>query len=398
VYDGDGKRVKGTVGGATTVYVGDWYEVGATTKKYYSLGGVRVAMRDSGLGNNPYFLLGDHLGSTSITADSGGSFVAEIRYKAWGESRYANGTTPTSFHFTGQREESTIGLYFYNARWYDPSLSRFAQADTIVPGAGNPQAYNRYSYVLNNPVRYVDPTGHFTEDELLAFGVDAATLAHWRLNATWWRVIMSAALDDHISWSDSASSPTTYFGVFTLMPSANGRAGRMSLGVHANGSGEVTTLQQFYGKTARQGLPNGDMHWRSGIPASRSQAVIPQMKPGGSGASMSSWDPPSPGDLSINDGWAAPTLDGIAVACTAAASVCKAQQLPQGVALGTLCTTGITAYQLGRDAWNVSADGSLSTWVSLVLDAGGQAAKGTWKGILQGVGFIWDTINAVRGE
>ncbi len=158
-YDGDGKRVKATVDGTTTVYVGDYYEVGATTKKYYSIGGVRVAMYDN---NTLRYLLGDHLGSTAITADSSGSLSSELRYKAWGDNRYTNGTTLTTYHFTGQREESGLGagVYFYQARWYDSGLGRFLQADTIVPGAGNPQAYNRYAYVLNNPLRFMDPTGH----------------------------------------------------------------------------------------------------------------------------------------------------------------------------------------------------------------------------------------------
>ncbi|MBK7203037.1 MAG: hypothetical protein IPH87_21300 [Anaerolineae bacterium] len=44
------------------------------------------------------------------------------------------------------------GLYFYNARYYDPSLGRFASADTLIPNPGNPQSLNRYSYVLNNPL------------------------------------------------------------------------------------------------------------------------------------------------------------------------------------------------------------------------------------------------------
>jgi RHS repeat-associated protein len=52
------------------------------------------------------------------------------------------------------------GLSYYNARWYDPKLGRFLSADTIVPGPANPQAFNRYSYVFNNPVRLVDPSGH----------------------------------------------------------------------------------------------------------------------------------------------------------------------------------------------------------------------------------------------
>ena len=43
---------------------------------------------------------------------------------------------------------------------YDPSLGRFLQPDSIIPGMGNPQSLNRYSYVLNNPIRYNDPTGH----------------------------------------------------------------------------------------------------------------------------------------------------------------------------------------------------------------------------------------------
>ncbi|NUM46806.1 MAG: hypothetical protein HUU38_19040 [Anaerolineales bacterium] len=49
---------------------------------------------------------------------------------------------------------------FYVARWYDPVLGRMAQADTIVPGAGNPMAWDRYAGMMNNPVKYEDPSGH----------------------------------------------------------------------------------------------------------------------------------------------------------------------------------------------------------------------------------------------
>lgn len=59
VYDGDGKRVKATVGGATTVYIGNYYERdnGTTVRKYYYAGAVRVAMRTGG---NTFYLLNDH--------------------------------------------------------------------------------------------------------------------------------------------------------------------------------------------------------------------------------------------------------------------------------------------------------------------------------------------------
>jgi RHS repeat-associated protein len=62
--------------------------------------------------------------------------------------------------FTGQRWESGLDLYDYRARFYDPLLGRFVSPDTIVPEPGNPQDWNRYSYVTNNPLKFVDPDGH----------------------------------------------------------------------------------------------------------------------------------------------------------------------------------------------------------------------------------------------
>ncbi len=56
--------------------------------------------------------------------------------------------------------DAATGLYNYNARLYNPSLGRFISADTIVPDPSNPQALNRYSYVINNPIMYTDPSGH----------------------------------------------------------------------------------------------------------------------------------------------------------------------------------------------------------------------------------------------
>jgi RHS repeat-associated protein len=86
-------------------------------------------------------------------------YVAALR--PWGEQRYAEGLPPTEFHFTGQRELSVLGLHFYGARWYDSLLGRFIQADTIVPLESQVvQAWDRYAYTNNNPVRYTDPTGH----------------------------------------------------------------------------------------------------------------------------------------------------------------------------------------------------------------------------------------------
>jgi RHS repeat-associated protein len=163
VYDGDGRRVKATVSGVTSYYVGDYYEVaGGVVKKYYSAGGQRIAMRSGGV---LHWLLADHLGGTAHTL-SGATETGEVRYKAFGTTRFTSGTTPTTYRFTGQREEASLGLYYYNARWYDPALGHFVQPDSLVPAAGNALDYHRYAYVRFNPLKYIDPSGH------CVFGLD----------------------------------------------------------------------------------------------------------------------------------------------------------------------------------------------------------------------------------
>ena len=179
-YDGDGKRVKSAMttnlGTTTTYFIGAHYEVtGSTITKYYYAGAQRIAMRSNG---TVFFTLGDHLGSTSLTTFANGTVVSELRYKAWGEVRYASGNTPTQYQYTGQFSyESQFGLYFYNARWYDSSLGRFASADTVIPAPYSSQSYDRFAYGLNNPSRYTDPTGHKACDERDGCTINAKTQA-----------------------------------------------------------------------------------------------------------------------------------------------------------------------------------------------------------------------------
>jgi RHS repeat-associated protein len=138
--------------------------------RYYEAGGVwacpkpcrRVAVRHNASATVNY-LLSDHLSSQALTLTSAGARLntnTELRYYPWGGGRYVAGTTPTSYNFTGQRKDGGSGLLFYNARWYDPTVGRFLQADTIVPQPQNPQNLNRYSYCGSNPLRFVDPSGH----------------------------------------------------------------------------------------------------------------------------------------------------------------------------------------------------------------------------------------------
>ena len=86
--------------------------------------------------------------------------------KPYGETHTNQGSVDfDQRRFTGQIQDPETGLYFYNARYYNPALGRFISPDPIVPEAGNPQALNRYTYVDNNPVILIDPSGHFFSSE-----------------------------------------------------------------------------------------------------------------------------------------------------------------------------------------------------------------------------------------
>ncbi len=62
--------------------------------------------------------------------------------------------------YTGQVEDADVGLYYYGARYYDPEIGRFITEDSYQGDIGNPCSQNQYVYVLQNPLKYVDPTGH----------------------------------------------------------------------------------------------------------------------------------------------------------------------------------------------------------------------------------------------
>ncbi len=138
VYDGDGKRVKKTEGGQTTVYVNRFYEkvIGGDSTLYYYLGERLVALKK---GTNLRYVSQDHLTGTSVMSDNTGTLVGTIKYAPFGSTRASSGTIDTDKKFTGQRLDAT-GLYYYGARYYDPEIGRFISADTVGPNLFNPQS------------------------------------------------------------------------------------------------------------------------------------------------------------------------------------------------------------------------------------------------------------------
>ena len=125
-----------------------------------------------------YYCHNDHLGSSNIVLDRNGVRVQHCEYTAFGKDRFAE-TTPAfslSNRYTGQVLDEDTGLYFYQSRYYDPEIGRFTQPDSVVPSPNNPQTLNRYTYVNNNPLKYVDPTGHIfgIDDLIIAIVIGAA--------------------------------------------------------------------------------------------------------------------------------------------------------------------------------------------------------------------------------
>lgn len=164
-YDHEGKRVKKNESGVVTYYIGNYFETkvypdGRTENtSYYFANGERVARKDPD--GKMYFYHSDHLGSTNVITNSSGQVVEKTKYYPFGEVRV--GGTQSKFLFTGEEKDAETGLYYYGARYYNPLIRRWTQPDPIIQDPYDPQNLNRYSYVVNNPLKYVDPTGSIIE-------------------------------------------------------------------------------------------------------------------------------------------------------------------------------------------------------------------------------------------
>lgn len=106
-----------------------------------------------------FFYHPDHLGSTSLVTNESGDVVEDLLYLPYG--CVLTGNELSRFGYTGQEKDSESGFLDYGARQYDCEFSRFIQTDPVIADVYNPQNLNRYSYVLNNPYKYIDSTGNY---------------------------------------------------------------------------------------------------------------------------------------------------------------------------------------------------------------------------------------------
>ncbi|QSX06731.1 hypothetical protein JYG23_04605 [Sedimentibacter sp. zth1] len=111
----------------------------------------------------------DGLSSTTALRDRHGDKIEDYRYDVFGNIQTGI-TSPYNLRgYTGHLYDDKASLVYMNARWYNPNVGRFMTEDTYRGNISNPQSLNQYAYALNNPVNYVDPTGHlaeYTEDQI----------------------------------------------------------------------------------------------------------------------------------------------------------------------------------------------------------------------------------------
>ena len=149
----------------TTLYAGNYEQRtanGTTTSYHYvaSPDGLAAVYVKSGSTATAYYIETDHLGSIIRAYDYIGNIKFSAAYDAWGNQTVSTNAIDLTRGYCGHEHWNQFGLIDMNGRFYDPLIGRFLSPDPYVQAPDNPQNFNRYSYCLNNPLKYVDPTGY----------------------------------------------------------------------------------------------------------------------------------------------------------------------------------------------------------------------------------------------
>ncbi|GHB05833.1 RHS repeat domain-containing protein [Shewanella indica] len=191
----DVKVEAGVTSYLTTLYVGGYEKVTrsggnkpALTEQKLYVGNLVITKRSNNTVDE-FYLHKDHQGSTTTITNKSGNVVQQFTYDPWGKQTAAYSHSllndyiapAASKGYTGHEGIDNLNLIHMNGRIYDPTIGRFLQADPHIQAPTDTQSYNRYSYVLNNPMSYTDPSGFFF-DKL------------WKAIKKYWRVIVAAVV------------------------------------------------------------------------------------------------------------------------------------------------------------------------------------------------------------
>ena len=220
-------------------YLDDYEKVVANgvTREFYYLDGDVIVIRENGK-FKAYQAFKDNLGSILSVVDENGSKVFSAEYDAWGRQTVSVNTIGLIRGYCGHEMLNEFNLINMNGRVYDPVLGRFLSPDKYVQQGDNSQNYNSYSYCLNNPLKYTDPSGNL-------FGIDDAIIAFAAFSMG--SSMMQAAFEGKNVWKAGAlsllSSAASY-GIGEAFKNVASTFGNELLraGAHGLASGVVSAL------------------------------------------------------------------------------------------------------------------------------------------------------------
>jgi len=167
VYDGDGNRVKKIVGTTTNIYLVDDHnpsgfaqaleEKTGSTTNLYAYGLDLISQRQSGTTS---FYGYDGNGNTRFLTATNGVISDTYAYDAFGILLTNTGTTANFYKYTGEQFDPNLGFYFLRARYMNPNTGRFWTRDSFAGNRQDPMSLHKYTYVANNPINRIDPSGH----------------------------------------------------------------------------------------------------------------------------------------------------------------------------------------------------------------------------------------------
>jgi len=157
-FDALGRRIKRTQGLDIQKYTHDGSDVvlddiNTAITKYQNGPGIDDKLK-SVTGSTPKYFLQDHLGSSVVITNSGGSSTDTNSYDSFGAG--TNGSFSNRYRYTGREADALTGLQFSRARYFDPAIGRFLSEDPIGFAGGDA---NLYGYTFNNPINFTDPMG-----------------------------------------------------------------------------------------------------------------------------------------------------------------------------------------------------------------------------------------------
>ncbi len=160
-YDPFGRRIEKTTSSATSIYAYDWDNLieetnssGAVVARYTQTQNVDEPLAMLRSAATSYYDA-DGLGSITSISSSAGSLAQTYGYDSFGKQLSSTGSLANPFQYTARESDSETGLYYYRARYLDSSTGRFLSEDPVKFYAG----VNFYTYALNSPTYWIDPSG-----------------------------------------------------------------------------------------------------------------------------------------------------------------------------------------------------------------------------------------------